>query len=481
MSAERSSARRGRMLLLDGRVDGLTIRTWLARSAAAAQKLAARRAKLGVSSGRTGIGWITAGIVLTLVAVAGRECIPNHSLDLMAPGSRTYFISNDPATPWGKRVRWVDERDFHFTCDYRPQDDSSYRPCSLTFLLIRDGDNTRGMDLRGFESLHLDLTYQGTSRFVRVSLRTFDPRFSRLGDGNSARMQSVSLRSRDVVTPLTIGLSEFTVPEWWVGQYNLPREFNIASLDNVVSASIDVFDGVNGVPHDLRLRGLRLQGEWIRRETLYFAILCAWVAGALGVVGFRFYELRDKHRRQQLEINALTARTARLRAEQDGLRRRAVVDELTGVLNRRGIEESLAGESARRREIALVVLDIDHFKRVNDNYGHDTGDLVLQRIAAVIAENTRAKDLVGRWGGEEFLVACIDCAPQHAAIVAEKIRQRIESTSIGWRQHIAVTASMGVAMMREDDSFHSAFRRADAALYRAKSTGRNRIVFDDKA
>jgi diguanylate cyclase (GGDEF)-like protein len=314
---------------------------------------------------------------------------------------------------------------------------------------------------------------------VRVTVRSFDARFSRADDGNSARMQSVTLPVRDVAKPLVIGLSELTVPEWWIFQHSLPHEFNIASLDNAVAVAVDLPDRLNnGAPHEVRLRGLVLQGEWIRRETLYFAILCAWVAGALGVLGWRFSDLRHQHRRQRLQIDALTARTARLRAEHDGLKRLAVIDQLTGVLNRRGIEHAIAGEAMGSHDIALLVLDIDHFKRINDTEGHEAGDLVLKRVATVIAENTRERDIVGRWGGEEFLVACIDCAPPHAATVAEKIRQRIEDSFFGSRQRIAVTASVGVAMMREGDSFPSAFRRADAALYRAKSSGRNRIVFD---
>jgi diguanylate cyclase (GGDEF)-like protein len=197
------------------------------------------------------------------------------------------------------------------------------------------------------------------------------------------------------------------------------------------------------------------------------------------VVGWRFGQLRRQHLRQQLEITALTARTARLRAEQDGLRRLAAVDELTGVLNRRGVEEALTGDGSAGCDIALLVLDIDHFKRINDDHGHDTGDRVIQGVAALIAENLRDQDIVGRWGGEEFLVACIDCAPQDAAGVAEKIRECIEASAFG-PLRIAVTASVGVAMMRSGDSFHSAFRRADAALYGAKAAGRNRIVLDDE-
>jgi diguanylate cyclase (GGDEF)-like protein len=437
---------------------------------------------LGVAraSDRTGTWWIAAGIVLTLAAVVGREFIPPRSLDLMAPGRFRYFISSAPGTPWGSKVRWVDERNFRFQCHYEAHYDFAYQPCSITFLLTREGDNTHGMDLRRFDTLKLDLAYQGASRFVRVAVRSFDPRFSREDDGNSARMQSVNLRPRDVAAPLTLALDELVVPEWWSAQYDLPREYHLANLDNAVAVIVDLPGRLDGAPHELQLRALSLQGEWVARETLYFTILCGWIAGALGVLGWRFTQLRRQHRRQQLEIDALTVRTARLHAEQVGLKRLAAVDELTGVLNRRGVEESIAVEGVRGRDIALLVLDIDHFKRINDAHGHDTGDLVIQRVAAVIAENTREQDIVGRWGGEEFVVACIDCAPEHAAAVAEKIRQRIEASSFGSRHRVAVTASVGVSMMRGGDAFPEAFRRADAALYRAKAGGRNRTVFEEQ-
>lgn len=436
--------------------------------------------RFGVSSDKNGIWWIVAGIVATIAAVVGREYLPQRSVDLLVPGSHVRFISNDPADPWASRVQWIDEREHHFRCSYTAQDNFARSPCSVTFLLGHDADQNRGVDLRRFESLHLDLVYQGTSRFVRVGVRNFDPRFSSVSDGNSARLQSASLRARDVAAPLTMKLSELTVPEWWIAQYNLPREFNIANLDNAVSVTIDLPEQL-AARQDLRIRGLRLQGQWIQRETLYFAILCVWILGALGTFGWRFAGLRRRHLQQQLEIEALHRRTARLRAEQVGLKRLAAVDKLTGVLNRHGIEELFVSEGSHDRDIALLVLDIDHFKRVNDTHGHDTGDLVLQHVAAVIAENIRAGDLVGRWGGEEFLVACMDCAPQHAVIVAENIRQRIEASPFGSRHRIAVTASLGASMMRAGDSLNSAFRRADAAMYRAKAMGRNRTVFDDEA
>ena len=425
-----------------------------------------------------GIRWITAGILLTLGAIAGRELLPKRSDDLMVPTRHAYFISAETEGTHAGRVQWIDEPSFRFRCLYLADDPSNYRPCSLTFMLARPDDVTRGLDLRRYQQLQLELGYAGTAPHVRVAIRNFDTRFSRTEDSNSPRIHTINLRTRDIAVPLSIGLSELTVPEWWVAQYNLSRQFNVPNLDNAISVTIDVPAHRPGEPQELQLKRLMLQGEWISREVLYLGILSAWMLCGLGVVGWHLVQLRERHRRQAHEIEALVARTADLRAEQSTLRRLATVDELTGVLNRRGIEQSVADAGASY-DVALIVVDIDHFKRINDTHGHDVGDQVLRRVAAVMARNVRTNDILGRWGGEEFLVACMNCAPEHAVAVADKIRRRIESSSFDARLRIAVTASLGVAMIRSGEGFADAFKRADAALYRAKSGGRNRVIFDD--
>jgi diguanylate cyclase (GGDEF)-like protein len=230
---------------------------------------------------------------------------------------------------------------------------------------------------------------------------------------------------------------------------------------------------------DLQVRRLELRGEWISREALYLGVLCAWMAAAAAAVVWQLVALRRQQRRQERDIAALVARTAQLRNEQDALRRQAAIDQLTGVLNRRGVEQSLGQLGERTAEgIALVMVDIDHFKGINDSHGHDAGDQVLQRVAAVMVQNVRADDILGRWGGEEFVIACVHCSAEHAAQVAEKIRQRMAATHFGTRQRIPVTASFGVAAMQAGETFADTFRRADEALYRAKSEGRNRVVVD---
>nr|WP_255719259.1 GGDEF domain-containing protein [Pelomonas sp. P8] len=159
--------------------------------------------------------------------------------------------------------------------------------------------------------------------------------------------------------------------------------------------------------------------------------------------------------------------------------RLATIDELTGVLNRRGLEQALDDYEEAAQGMTVVMLDIDHFKRVNDRLGHDGGDEVLRRVAAVVVANLRSSDVFGRWGGEEFLIACQGPRMRDAARLAEKLRDRIEhseTTSAGVR--VAVTASFGVALAPPGGSVADALKRADAALYRAKAAGRNRVEVD---
>jgi diguanylate cyclase (GGDEF)-like protein len=422
-----------------------------------------------VSGDTKNIRFIATWIVLTLAALLGREVLPERTLDLLAPSDRQHFLAASERT-----VEWVDESHFHLRCHYANTND--YQSCGITFLLTRGGV-ALGMDLRSFDSVVLDVAYRGNGGYVRLGVRDFDPRFSREQDGNSARMQSTNIRAADLEGPLTIQLSELVVPEWWITQFNLPREFNRPSLENVTAMTVDLPVTLANTVHELQLRRLELRGEWISREALYLGILCAWMLAAAAAVVWQLTALRRQQRHQARDIEALVARTVQLRDEQDNLRRQAAIDRLTGVLNRRGVEQALADLGERGAEgVALVMVDIDHFKGINDTHGHDAGDQVLQRVAAVMVQSVRADDVLGRWGGEEFVVACVRCTAGHAAQMAEKIRQRIEQTHFGTRHRIHVTASFGVAGMQGQEDFADTLRRADEALYRAKSEGRNRVV-----
>lgn len=158
-------------------------------------------------------------------------------------------------------------------------------------------------------------------------------------------------------------------------------------------------------------------------------------------------------------------------------------DKLTGLLNRRAFEESMSEANARLQRLdekfALVTLDIDHFKAVNDTYGHATGDQVLVAVARIMLESVRSIDGVFRCGGEEFSILLPGADASAAQATAERIRLAIEEQIISSNdQQIQVTASLGiaVALTSEQGQSDELQRRADAALYKAKETGRNRVV-----
>lgn len=164
------------------------------------------------------------------------------------------------------------------------------------------------------------------------------------------------------------------------------------------------------------------------------------------------------------------------------LRRKASHDDLTGIVNRRMVLEMLGREHHRAmrdlKPLAVALLDIDFFKRINDRFGHPTGDAVLRGTVARITASIRISDLAGRYGGEEFLILMPRCDEVTARQVAERVRMAIASTPIvvGDRQ-IEVTASLGVAatVAPETTTPRLLIANADAALYRAKEGGRNRV------
>jgi len=162
----------------------------------------------------------------------------------------------------------------------------------------------------------------------------------------------------------------------------------------------------------------------------------------------------------------------------------ANTDALTGVLNRRAFMERMDQEIRRSlREdvpLSLILTDIDYFKRVNDRYGHQVGDLVLQRFTEQLSESSRPYDFVGRYGGEEFVVCLPGVDVSQARSVAERMRRRVEETGImlpDSSQSIRITGSFGVASLRmgSEETVDLITGRADDTMYRAKREGRNRV------
>ena len=169
--------------------------------------------------------------------------------------------------------------------------------------------------------------------------------------------------------------------------------------------------------------------------------------------------------------------TARLRNQ---LEMQARTDALTGVLNRRALEASAVRELAacqrRQSPLAVLAIDLDHFKFLNDAYGHAAGDIALSATAGLLVQCLRSTDLLARFGGEEFVAVLPDRDGMRASLIAERLRSRLEEMRVEYEgQQLALTGSFGVAVAAPGDTWSAVLRRADRALYEAKRTGRNCI------
>lgn len=170
------------------------------------------------------------------------------------------------------------------------------------------------------------------------------------------------------------------------------------------------------------------------------------------------------------------------RRREDALIDEALTDPLTGLLNRRGLAARVAPwleqtNANKTQTISALALDIDHFKRVNDHYGHDGGDAVLRHLGALLTKQFRRNDIVARLGGEEFVVLLRDAPLANAMALAERVRHLLEHSPAIWQDTtISVTTSIGVATGANLTGVEQLLHDADQALYRAKHEGRNRVV-----
>ena len=184
--------------------------------------------------------------------------------------------------------------------------------------------------------------------------------------------------------------------------------------------------------------------------------------------------IKDAKKELELTVNK---RTKELQAVNSELEKLMITDKLTSIFNRHGLDMMFADALSRykryQNSFGIILIDIDKFKNINDRYGHQQGDVVLKSVAKVLKSTTRASDIVGRWGGEEFLIICPEVSKETLLYLSENLRKSVENYK--FNEVDVVTISLGIAIVSEDDTYDTIILKADKALYRAKNTGRNKV------
>ncbi|HTM82906.1 GGDEF domain-containing protein [Asticcacaulis sp.] len=349
-----------------------------------------------------------------------------------------------------------------WACDLRAGNPYPY--CGYELFVDRNR-GTHGLNLTNMRTLAISLMYEGQATSFRVHLKNFDPHYSRATDDDTPKY----LRVEADTTPgkwqrTSFVPDDFGVADWWLRKYKLAPQFGRPQFDNITSMIIETGSEAPLGPHAFQIRQIEVKTAIMSEAQWYSLLLGLWIMMIVVYLGYRFGNLRRALRGRRT-LEALALREAQAAANHD---------HLTKILNRRGVTERFTDLRKDRREAAVTVIliDIDHFKALNDSYGHDYGDQVLAEIAGVISRNVRGADLVARWGGEEFVVVCAGIDRRGAQRVSEKIRECIETFDFGACGQI--TASFGIHWSQASDAELSQLvALADIALYAAKAGGRN--------
>ncbi|MDP5151491.1 ligand-binding sensor domain-containing diguanylate cyclase [Rheinheimera baltica] len=266
--------------------------------------------------------------------------------------------------------------------------------------------------------------------------------------------------------------------------------------------------------YDFLVRAAYPRGDWSENVASFRFVISPYywqrpgfwltfIVVTLLLAGFTLrWRLTVLHRREQELLRQVAEKTLELQQQTDYLRaidkeRSTLLDQiksqaqefelqarrdaLTGLANRRAFDESLGRECARARRtkmpLCLVLLDIDHFKRVNDTFSHSVGDEILKMVADVILRHCREADTVARWGGEEFAILLPDTSLKAAVDICERIRHAVMQIDCSaFSEDLHITASMGIASFADEEQHEKLLSRSDSALYRAKQGGRNRVA-----
>ncbi|MBI3347145.1 MAG: GGDEF domain-containing protein [Burkholderiales bacterium] len=325
------------------------------------------------------------------------------------------------------------------------------------------------LDLGDFSYIRLWLHAEGPTldqspAQVRVFLRNFDPAYSAKGAAIDLKPHEVVLAPGAQPVPVDLRLSQFMVSSWWAQSHPLPVPLMGPQLNRMRVFSLSTGGQAAPGVHVVRLDRAELVGNWVAPETFRLGLVGLWMFSLLGYLAWESWTVHGRLRRSMKRSRAL---------EQMALR-----DPLTRVANRDGLNRALELLLQLQGEmgfpLSVVFIDLDRFKQINDEHGHEVGDQVLTLLARTLRANLPRDDLLARWGGEEFVIVMPQTPAEEAVAVAERLRLVFARTA--WPVGLQVTASWGVAQAVCPADLDIALREADQAMYRAKRAGRDRVI-----
>ncbi|WP_185236328.1 GGDEF domain-containing protein [Teredinibacter franksiae] len=422
-------------------------------------------------------------VAVSVLLILGYPLIPERKLSLF-PSAIDLYTDNDSAIGGNSQAGFIAADYSQWSCTLRPGlEPPNFPSCRIGFTLTEEPEDwTQGRDLSSYDRIRFHYDYEGPAKFLRVHFRNFDKQLSNAENYNSAKFIHITLRDPGPHINETYLLAEFRLADWWIQQFSIPTQQAKISFERVTSLEIDFGEPVPFGDHKIRLYNIELIGKFISKDRWYLLILSAWMLTIVSGILLHLRNLRTQSIEQQNQLKEMNAYANELNQQSNEYRNQAIYDTLTGVLNRAGAMQIIESSFNWRKnddKLALLIIDADLFKQVNDTYGHGIGDIALRQVGQMLLLNTRTRDTVARWGGEEFMILC-PLTPREASMcLAEKLRAAAEKLSFDNLPDFTLTISIGLTIVSRNESFDDAFSRADKALYEAKNGGRNRWAFKE--
>jgi len=423
---------------------------------------------------------------VAMLAIVAFPYIPKKTLQIY-PGPNVWWGAfTDVYSGGNTKFAYKNESQAAISCDMG--DAGSFNMCGNNCVFADDGVVTYdkllsdlafamrvspeiSLDLSKYTGLWIEINYQGPANFIHLSLQNHEPALNLADPNRQFRPQSVGIATTELHQPVYIRLKEFKVSDWWVRQFALHRTESDTHFNRIRAIAVEIKEQPAHSLHSIEVKSIKFEGEWISKENFYLAIIVSF-ASLLGLEGaFRIYTLYKRNQAAQKSLADLNEHNQKLRTV-------AFKDELTQLLNRRAIYEIISKNPGMNsgKSQAIIIIDIDHFKKFNDTYGHALGDAVLVNVAQALKSASRDYDQIARWGGEEFVIVTRAAVVENLMAYAEKLREKVASTPVfqeGNSEPIFVTISLGVTQRHFDEDFGLALERADKALYQSKNKGRN--------
>ncbi|WP_163134255.1 GGDEF domain-containing protein [Agarivorans sp. Alg241-V36] len=413
-------------------------------------------------------------LVLTVLVLVAAQWIPAKRLQIFPNENMLVDLYSDKGQGGNSSAYWLTSNQ-KFVCHI----ESSHLPakyCGISIKFHKPSEastsdkysSLENLDLSGYKQLVVDAEFEGPSSELRFFMRSTEAISGH--DLSDAKFMFTYFEQQELAEQQARAqFNQFSIPAWWLNSYYQSRDDFTLDFSKIKEIAFDIPSTSPDGEYTITLNKVEAEGKWVSNETLYATIIAVWLS----------YFAAELLRYVLHQKRSLTQSIHTLEQDVDELKHSASNDQLTGVLNRRGLLEALEKKPIASNNYYLFVFDIDHFKHINDSYGHNNGDAVLRFFSRQLSSVIRSQDLFARWGGEEFILLSEQQHEVDAYNFAERLRKLIHQQDFllsfeGNQQHIKLSMSIGLTLVDKDEAFNTAFNRADSALYQAKGSGRNR-------